>query len=291
MTEQITSAVDATTPEFDKGSWQSTLKRSADLQIKSSNDRKKASILLWDGAKAGINSWNEETASEDVSGENLYNEVLKALGKSRKGDASKIKTVAVAVRNHGLSLVAYPNLAKAYTEAVRLTKTVQTEADEDSAAEKAVEALAKEAPDSTGTPEGAAKIVLSTGLDEAARLLLDALGATNEAAHRALLRAIAQEIAGRVKPVVKAASTKPKTGATKAATGGATASPKATVKSGAAKTKAAPVTAGAATPAKAEAPAPKVKTKAAPVKSTKAEAAPVDEATKAKAKPVVVKRG
>jgi hypothetical protein len=177
-------------------------------------------------------------ASTDVSAEGLYNEVLGILGTPRKGDASKIKTVALAVRNHGLILASYPNLSKAYAEATRLTKTVQQQADEDDAADKAIEALADSIPNSTTTVEGAALILLSKGIDGAVVAILDALGANNEAAHRSFMRALSTEIASRVqaakpKPVAKAG---PKAGAVQAGATGSTTT-KATPKSGAAKAK------------------------------------------------------
>lgn len=190
--------------------WQDTLKKSTQILDRSTAARKQASNLLWTGAQEAIEEWLP-TSDTDVSAEGLRSDVLDALGTSRKGDASKIVTVALATNEHGLVLSQYPNLSKAYAEAVRLTKTVKTHAAEDEAAEEAVANIA--APKTTSKPEGAALLVLSKGVDEAARLLLDALGADNTAAHRSLLRAISQEIAGRVKPAPKpkkAASAKPK---------------------------------------------------------------------------------
>jgi hypothetical protein len=264
--------------------WQETLNRSAALFGKSDMDRKKASALLWEGGKSAIESWMP-VSDEDASAENFYNEVKTALGEARKGDASKIKTVALAVKENGLVLATYPNLSKAYAEAKRLTTTVQAQADEDAAAEKAVEALGSVGA-TASTPEDAAKVVLSKGVDEAARLLLDALGATNDAAHRALARAISSEIAGRVKPVAKTVKAGPKAGATQAtkdkttkpvaAKDGATkAKPKAAPKQAEKQTakpvqKAKPVTAKKAAPAK---PAPEAEFKAP--EPAKKKAAPV----------------
>ncbi len=227
---------DAATPTFEKGSWQDHLNQSAKLLDRSTTARKRASALLWQGAQEGIESWLPEAAT-DVQGENLYGEILLALGTARKGDASKIKTVALAVRNNGLILATYPNLSKAYAEATRLTKTVAAEKDEDDAAEKAIEALAENAPKSTTSVEGAAQILLAKGIDGAVVAILDALGANNEAAHRAFMRAVSTEIAARVqaakpKPAPKAG---PKAGATQASTG--TAATRATVKDGATKAK------------------------------------------------------
>lgn len=211
--------------------WQDILTKSAALHNKSAEDKKKSATLLWTGAKTGITEWLPGS-DEDVSAEVFQSTVMGILGKSRKGDVSKIKTVALAVKNNGLDLDAkittgtkagqplYPSLTKAYEEARRLTQTVAKEAAEDDAADAAVASIAADAPNSTSTPEGAAKIVLAKGLDEAARLLLDALGPDNEAAHRSFLRAVSAEVAGRVKPKTQPkAAAGPKAGATQAKTG------------------------------------------------------------------------
>jgi len=264
--------------------WKSTLTKSATLLDKSNVGRKQASALLWQGAKAGIREWLP-TADTDVSAEAFYSEVLDSLGKTRKGDASKIKTVALAVKNNGLALAAYPNLSKAYGAAVAMTKTVATQQNEDEAAEKAIEAISANLPTVWDTPEQAAHVVLSKGVDEAARLLLDALGASNEAAHRALLRAISQEIAGRVKPKVSTVKAGPKAGATQAGATGST--PKAAaIKTATTKPKAAAPVAKAAPTAKAV-----VQTKAKPVAVAvpKVEEVPAEAAAPVvqKAKPVI----
>lgn len=246
-TDTSTTSTTDETPVFEKGTWQYHLQYSVSLHDKSVKARKRASALLWQGAQEGIETWLP-TASNDVSAENLQRDLLAALGTARKGDASKIKTVALAVVEHGLVLATFPNLAKAYAEATRLTKTVQQEKDEDDAAEKAVEAI--DAPKSTTSVEGAAAILLSKGVDGAVVAILDALngpsGKNNEAAHRAFLRAVSTEIAARVqaakpKPVKKAAAG-PKDGAKEA---GTTTTPKATIKDGKAKAKPAAKKAGA----------------------------------------------
>ena len=225
------------TPTFVKGTWQHDLHESSTLLDRAGKAKTRASNLLWNGATEGINQWLPNS-SDDVNAEALYSDVIEALGKARKGDASKIKTVALAVRNNGLVLATYPNLSKAYAEAVRVTKTADIEADEDNAAEKAIESI--DAPKTTGSIEGAAALLLSKGLDGAVVAILDALGANNEAAHRAFMRAVSTEVAARVqaakpKPAPKAG---PKAGA-KQATGKA--APKATIKDGAAKAKPTPV--------------------------------------------------
>ncbi len=204
---------------FESGTWQRAMQRSAALFDRSTGDRKKASVLLWQGATSAIADW-EDRSDVDVHAENLYADVLDILGAPRKGDASKIKTVALAVKNHGLVTSTFPNLSKAYAEATRLTKTVKQDKAEDDAAEKAVEALAADVPNSTTTVEGAALLLLSKGIDGAVVALLDALGKNNEAAHRSFIRAVSTEVASRVqaakpKPAPKAPAA-PKAGATKA---------------------------------------------------------------------------
>jgi len=189
-------AAPAPKPEVEAGSWQESLVKSAALLVKSDKDRKRASATLWDGAKKGIETWLPNSA-EDESAEKFSDEVLSLLGKERKGDASKIKTVALAVKNNGLDLDAQPNLSKAYAEARRLTTVAVAHNEEDEAAEEVISNI--NAPKTASTAEAAAKIVLSKGVDEAARLLLDALGDQNHAAHRSLLRAFTQEVSGRVK--------------------------------------------------------------------------------------------
>jgi hypothetical protein len=295
---------------FDKGTWQEALQRSANLLDRSTKARKQASSLLWTGAQTAIEEWLPG-ADTDVSGENLYNEVLDILGKPRKGDASKVRTVAVAVKDHGLVLTIHPNLSKAYAEAVRLTKTKQVHEDEDTAADKAIEALAENIPHSTTTVEGAALILLSKGIDGAVVAILDALGHGNEAAHRSFMRAVSTEIAARVqaakpKPAPKAPATAK--GSAKPATGS---SPKAAVKTAGTKakpakgTKAKPVPVSSskgdpnkrALPAKAKPVQPATADKGAPIsepveaghEAVDTPTVPVKQAA-TKAKPVVVKR-
>jgi hypothetical protein len=248
----MTSTTEETaTPTFAKGTWQHDLHESTTLLDRSVKAKKRAGALLWAGATEGINEWLPNS-TDDVNGEALYGDIIAALGTPRKGDASKIKTVALAVRNNGLVLSTFDGLSKAYAEAIRLTKTANIEADEDNAAEKAIESI--EAPKTTGSIEGAAALLLSKGLDGAVVAILDALGANNEAAHRAFMRAVSTEVAARVqaakpKPAPKAG---PKAGA-KQATGKA--SPKATIKDGAAKAKPTPVSKSKGDPNKKALPA------------------------------------
>lgn len=226
---------------YEKGSWQEALQKSTTLKERAGKANKNAGVLLWKGATEGINSWLPNSAT-DVSGEGLYQTVIEALGKSRKGDASKIKTVAVAVRNHSLDISVYPNLSKAYAAANDLTKGAQEREKEDDAAETAIEAI--EAPKTASTVEASAKIVLSKGVDGAVVALLDALGAQNEAAHRAFMRAVSTEVAARAKAVADAAAAAKKAAA-------AANKPASTPKKGATTAKkATPVKAKKATPVK-----------------------------------------
>lgn len=185
-----------------KGSWQDSLVKSSATLDRSDKARKQAGALLFNGAQIGIEEWIDGGQDADATGEALYNECLSLLGERRKGDASKIKTVALAVRDKGLVMGDFETLNGAYNEARRLTKGAEQEAEEDSAADEAAQAI--EAPRTTSKPEGAAQIVMSQGADEAARLLLDALGADNTPAHRAFARAVQQEIAGRITAKAKA---------------------------------------------------------------------------------------
>lgn len=173
--------------------WEKALQESTKLKAEAGTRNAKSGKLLWSGAVGAIKDWMQ--TSDD--GEELYNQTKAALGDSRKGDASKIRTVGDAVRNHGLDTKEFKSLAQAYGEARRLTETVRVEAEEDAVATEAVESI--DPPKTASTVDGAAKIVLKDGLDEAARALFDALGADATGAHRALLRSFTQEVNARVK--------------------------------------------------------------------------------------------
>lgn len=217
---------------YEKGTWQDTLHKSGVLFDRSAAGRKRASALLWEGGQAAINDWLPGSDT-DAGAENMAAEVLDVLGKSRKGDVSKIKTVALAVKENGLVLASHDNLSKAYAEATRLRKTVAAEKDEDVAAEKAIEAI--EVPKSTTTVDGAAAILLGKGIDGAVVAILDALGADNEAAHRAFMRAVSTEISARVQAKKPKAQPKAPAKAKKGAAPAKKATP--TVKDGATKAK------------------------------------------------------
>lgn len=240
-------------PSYKAGSWQDHLAKSAALTERVKKGNARATSLMWEGAQGAINSWLPKS-DKDETGEKLNAALLKVLGTKNKGTASKIVTVAKAVRENGLDMSKFSSLSKAYGEATKLSPKARAAQDaEDAAADEAVSSIS--APKSTGSPEGAAKIVLSKGVDEAARLLLNELGAENLAAHRAFMRAVSQEIAGRIpKPAPK---------------------PKAAKKASAKK--------GAKTA--------KAKAKAAPVKTAASKAKPVSVASRVgtKAKPVAVK--
>lgn len=230
--------------------WQDTLAQSTKKAEQGAKYKKQAGILLWDGAVAAITDYTAD-ASSDPDAEKFSADVLAALGDGRKGDASKIKTVALAVVNRGLVLDQFPNLSKAYAEATRLTKTVKVHAAEDEAADAAVRNIV--APKTASAPEGAAKLVMAQGVDEAARLLLAALGNDQHAAHKAFVRAVVQEAAGLIpKPEPKAkAPAKPKGKAVKKATAPRRASEKADPAS-AAPAKAKPVKKAAPKPVESE---------------------------------------
>lgn len=180
--------------------WREDMKKAATLKDREGKAKAAAGAHLWRACKAGIAEWIDSGTDED--GEALYGEFLSLYGESRKGDCSKMRTVALAVANNGLDPEMFDNLSKAYAEARRLTKTVVEEAAEDDAAEAAVAAI--EPPKTASTVEAAAKILLSKGVDGAVVAILDALngptGENNVAAHRAFLRAVTTEVAARVKP-------------------------------------------------------------------------------------------
>ena len=254
-----------TTTTYD---WREDMKQAGALKDQSESNNKAAGERLWTACKIAVAEW--VNGDNGDNGEALYAEFVESYGSKRKGECSKMRTVALAVRDNGLVAGEWRNLGAAYKEAQRLTKTVVEESIEDDAAESATAAAAAAAPKSTSTPEGAALIVLSKGVDEAARLLLDALGAEDEAAHRALLRAVSNEIAGRVKPKAKAA-------------------PKAGPKAGAVESNGTD-TPVKATPVKAKAKPVKAEGEGAPVKATPVKATPVKakpvKAAPIKAKPV-----
>lgn len=204
-------------PTVEEGTWQDTVVKSGILKERAAKGDQRAGELLWSGAQEGINDWLPGSDT-DASAEGLYQTLLALLGKSRKGDASKVKTVAVAVKEKGLILASFPNLSRAYAEAKRLTNDAPEQDREDTAAEELTSAIAESAPKSTSSLEGAAQKLLGAGVDEASRLLvaavIDAAGSYEKAEPvlRSLLRSLSQEVAGtkpKPEPKVKAPA-KPK---------------------------------------------------------------------------------
>lgn len=194
MTENTTTVTADETVEYEKGSWGDLLQKSTALKERGKKATKQSGAFLWNGAQGAIEDW-QDTADNDPSGEGLYEDVIEALGRSRKGDASKIKTVGLAVVNNGLVLGMYENLSKAYTEAIRLTKTVVQDSADDDAAEAIIAEL--DVPKTASTVESAAAILLSKGIDGAVVALFDTLG--DAAAIRSFLRAATTEAAARAK--------------------------------------------------------------------------------------------
>lgn len=200
--------------EVEEGSWQETVVKSSKLLVRGKKATAQSGSMLWAGAQEGILDWLDSQADEDVNGEAFYNELLTLLGTSRRGDASKIKTVALAVKDHGLTLASHQSVTKAYGEAKRLLVVAPQNTKDDETAEAMLAAIV--APKSTSKPEGAATILIAKGVDEATRLVVDAIieaagGSYDEAEPvlRAFLRTFSQEVAGRKpKPEPKPAKVK-----------------------------------------------------------------------------------
>ena len=185
-----------------------TLRKSESVRAASVTSRREAGALLWEGSKAAIQEWD---TNKDSAGEFLYEEVKAALGgKHRKGDAAKVKKVALAKRDYGLVLVEWANLSQAYREACRLTDVMAREAAEDKAADAAVADAAKREVE-PGSIEDAANRLVGAGLPQAVSAILDALGKENIPAHKALLRALTDEVGKRQAAAEKIDPAKPKT--------------------------------------------------------------------------------
>lgn len=185
---------------YEKGSWGEMLQQSTTLKERAGKATKRAGEMLWNGAQAAIEDWNSDT---DPSGEELYELVKAALGNARRGDAKKIKDVALAVVNHGLVMSVYPNLSKAYAEARRLTSEAPAQKQDDETADEVLSSIT--APKTATTIEAAAKVLLAKGSDGAVVALFDAIteaakdGDAAEAAIRSFLRAATSEATARVK--------------------------------------------------------------------------------------------
>ncbi len=172
--------------------WQDTLSTAITTAEKGKEYAAKARSLVWEGAKGAISEWD---GGADDTGERLYDDIKAVMGESRKGTASKIKTVALASLA-GLDLNEYPSLSKAFTAARAMLNEPPAHAAEDAAAEEVVSSLS--APKTATTPEGAAKILVSQGPDEFARLVVATLD-DNVPAQRAFLRALSEEISAVAK--------------------------------------------------------------------------------------------
>lgn len=272
--------------EFPKGSWQATVQQSSVLFKRSGDAKKRASTLLWQGATSAISEW-ETQSDTDVNGEGLATELLIIMGTARKGDVSKIKTVALAVKNNGLDTANWPNLSKAYGEAIRLTKTAVVEKEEDHAGDEVIAAISEDAPKTASTVESAMRlaIALAGDFDEFFRVFGDTIdsGGSNVEAQRAALRSHAQDVSGRAKPAPA-----PAPAADEAKTGATPSKGKAPVKAAAKKAPSKPKPA-ATKPAEAPAevdPFAEVDAEDA----AEAPVAPVKATTPSKPKPAAVRR-
>ena len=180
--------------------WAETLRAAARKLDTAAVTAREGNSLVWLGGAAAI---ADVTSGSDYDGTAFYEQLLGALGQPRKGTASKLRTVADAVVEHGLDTSEHKSLAAAYGAARALNRTRTVEVAEDTALDEALSVLI--APKSTSTIEGAAKLLLSKGEDEAVRQIFDAIGGDNFAALRSFVRAATQELSGRVKASQEAA--------------------------------------------------------------------------------------
>jgi hypothetical protein len=104
--------------------WRALLEQSTQAHLTGQRAKQDSARLLWLGAKAAVKAWRPST---DPTGERLYRRTLIALGGSRKGSASKIKTVALATVEYDLNLDAYGSLNGAYQAAQRLACGEETD--------------------------------------------------------------------------------------------------------------------------------------------------------------------
>ena|ERR1700751_4165557 len=74
--------------------------------------RRRAASLLWQGARGAIEAWRPAADPDALL---LYAEVLEILGKTRKGTASKVKTIALGTFAYSLDLSDFGSLHAAYT--------------------------------------------------------------------------------------------------------------------------------------------------------------------------------
>ena len=197
-TKKQTKQTNTTDPAV--ATWVETLRAAARKLDTAAVTAREGNSLVWLGGAAAI---ADVTSGSDYDGIALYEQLLGALGQPRKGTASKLRTVADAVVEHGLDTSEHKSLAAAYNAARALNRTRTVEVAEDTALDEALSELI--APKSTSTIEGAAKLLLSKGEDEAVRQIFDAIGGDNFAALRSFVRAATQELSGRVKASQEAA--------------------------------------------------------------------------------------
>ena len=197
-TKKQTKQTNTTDPAV--ATWAETLRAAARKLDTAAVTAREGNSLVWLGGAAAI---ADVTSGSDYDGIAFYEQLLGALGQPRKGTASKLRTVADAVIEHGLDTSEHKSLAAAYNAARALNRTRTVEVAEDTALDEALSALI--APKSTSTIEGAAKLLLSKGEDEAVRQIFDAIGGDNFAALRSFVRAATQELSGRVKASQEAA--------------------------------------------------------------------------------------
>ena len=197
-TKKQTKQTNTTDPAV--ATWAETLRAAARKLDTAAVTAREGNSLVWLGGAAAI---ADVTSGSDYDGIAFYEQLLGALGQPRKGTASKLRTVADAVVEHGLDTSEHKSLAAAYGAARALNRTRTVEVAEDTALDEALSVLI--APKSTSTIEGAAKLLLSKGEDEAVRQIFDAIGGDNFAALRSFVRAATQELSGRVKASQEAA--------------------------------------------------------------------------------------
>ena len=197
-TKKQTKQTNTTDPAV--ATWAETLRAAARKLDTAAVTAREGNSLVWLGGAAAI---ADVTSGSDYDSIAFYEQLLGALGQPRKGTASKLRTVADAVVEHGLDTSEHKSLAAAYNAARALNRTRTVEVAEDTALDEALSVLI--APKSTSTIEGAAKLLLSKGEDEAVRQIFDAIGGDNFAALRSFVRAATQELSGRVKASQEAA--------------------------------------------------------------------------------------
>ena len=195
--------------------WRTALRQAGLQKDEARANTKEAGQAAWAAARAGIEEWLTVKGA-DPEAQAFHGEVLHYYGKARKGEASKIRTIALATANNGLDPNTYRTLGAAYAAALKLTKIADINATEDEALAAASAAAASAAAASaavsaaTGAPADMAIMIMSLGAKTAVTLMLDALGEDNLPAHRALLRELSKQVGERNEKVqAKTAASKP----------------------------------------------------------------------------------